>query len=559
MLCTLLYASHIGDSIAVTIAGDLHVFLAVGKRMEGNHVNIRHGFHLSVGATAIERQTPTSDCDSSPLVNSCPRVRLLEELVDLSAVLSFLGTKMDTLGTGTLFNTPPALFLGGIGGAGKTYIIREAILQLRGTGITVTSCDAELAIDEASLGGGGGRIIHCGVRQKVDDIQRIPSPSLHGAMLAAAETNGMVIIENFGCVMRALRHGNLQGKLHGVAQRSGAALQVSNQINCFERRVSHRKLAGVIIVSDEPLEEAVVSPNSKQRAACPYCLVSRYESILRVPIADHTFRTTICTTQLAGIPLMTGLTSQILSSGLARWPMGHISGYIATIIDAAILVAAVRAHEDMSISLCWSDMCNATSITPYRLVDRQGIETGIRDTHHAVLGRTGMLRPTWNGIGGCESAKREVERALIWPQEHATRFERFKIASPCGIVLHGPPGNGKTLLARSVALKVEAKFVQVSSTDLLRPFLGESEAIIRRLFVTAREIAPCVLYLDEIDAIGGTRVNASCANGSTIHARLVATLLSELDDARGNNKGVASGSVGNSSKRHDPLSKIMRS
>ena len=93
----------------------------------------------------------------------------------------------------------------------------------------------------------------------------------------------------------------------------------------------------------------------------------------------------------------------------------------------------------------------------------------------------------------------------------------------------------------------------------MRPFLGESEAIIRRLFVTAREIAPCVLYLDEIDAIGGTRVNASCANGSTIHARLVATLLSELDDARGNNKGVASGSVGNSSKRHDPLSKIMRS
>jgi len=132
----------------------------------------------------------------------------------------------------------------------------------------------------------------------------------------------------------------------------------------------------------------------------------------------------------------------------------------------------------------------------------------------------------WSQIGGLESVKRELMEAVEWPMKYPGLYDKLGHKMPRGILLHGPSGTGKTLMAKAVATESEANFVSVRGPELLSKWVGESERGIREIFKRARQSAPCVIFFDEIDSIAPIRG----AGGETaVTERVVSQLLTELD------------------------------
>ena len=132
----------------------------------------------------------------------------------------------------------------------------------------------------------------------------------------------------------------------------------------------------------------------------------------------------------------------------------------------------------------------------------------------------------WADIGGLEEVKRELQEAVEWPMKYPGLYDKLGHKMPRGILLHGPSGTGKTLLAKAVATESEANFVSVRGPELLSKWVGESERGIREIFRRARQASPCVIFFDEIDSI----VPIRGAGGETaVTERVVSQLLTELD------------------------------
>jgi len=132
----------------------------------------------------------------------------------------------------------------------------------------------------------------------------------------------------------------------------------------------------------------------------------------------------------------------------------------------------------------------------------------------------------WEDVGGLEEVKRELQEAVEWPMKYPGLYDKLGHHMPRGILLHGPSGTGKTLLAKAVATQSEANFVSVRGPELLSKWVGESERGIREIFKRARQSAPCVVFFDEIDSIAPIRG----AGGETaVTERVVSQLLTELD------------------------------
>ena len=132
----------------------------------------------------------------------------------------------------------------------------------------------------------------------------------------------------------------------------------------------------------------------------------------------------------------------------------------------------------------------------------------------------------WEEVGGLAEVKRELMEAVEWPMKYPELYDKLGHKMPRGILLHGPSGTGKTLMAKAVATQSEANFVSVRGPELLSKWVGESERGIREIFKRARQSAPCVIFFDEIDTIAPIRG----AGGETaVKERVVSQLLTELD------------------------------
>lgn len=134
----------------------------------------------------------------------------------------------------------------------------------------------------------------------------------------------------------------------------------------------------------------------------------------------------------------------------------------------------------------------------------------------------------WGDVGGLTEAKRALTEAVIWPMNHAAAFRQLGLEPTSGVLLSGPPGGGKTLLARALAGESRANFIPVRASQLLSRWLGDAERGVEDIFARARQAAPCVLFFDELDAMAPRRDGAEAALG-----RLVAQLLVEIDGIAG--------------------------
>merc|ERR1712066_576791 len=135
---------------------------------------------------------------------------------------------------------------------------------------------------------------------------------------------------------------------------------------------------------------------------------------------------------------------------------------------------------------------------------------------------------TYEMVGGLQKQIKEIKEVIELPVKHPELFDALGIAQPKGVLLYGPPGTGKTLLARAVAHHTECTFIRVSGSELVQKFIGEGSRMVRELFVMAREHAPSIIFMDEIDSIGSTRLESGSGGDSEVQ-RTMLELLNQLD------------------------------
>jgi 26S proteasome regulatory subunit T6 len=136
---------------------------------------------------------------------------------------------------------------------------------------------------------------------------------------------------------------------------------------------------------------------------------------------------------------------------------------------------------------------------------------------------------TYEMVGGLDKQIKEIKEVIELPVKHPELFESLGIAQPKGVLLYGPPGTGKTLLARAVAHHTDCRFIRVSGSELVQKYIGEGSRMVRELFVMAREHAPSIIFMDEIDSIGSSRGGEGGGGGDSEVQRTMMELLNQLD------------------------------
>ncbi|KAJ4947177.1 hypothetical protein JOQ06_009216 [Pogonophryne albipinna] len=143
------------------------------------------------------------------------------------------------------------------------------------------------------------------------------------------------------------------------------------------------------------------------------------------------------------------------------------------------------------------------------------------------LGRTELCPLSWDQIGGLDEVKLKLKQSIEWPMLYPEAFVRLGLCRPRGVLLYGPPGCAKTTLVKAAAGSTHCAFLSVGGADLYSPYVGDSEKALAQLFRQARACAPCILFLDEIDSLIGSRSNNQTPN--SVQTRLLSVLLNEMD------------------------------
>ena len=136
-------------------------------------------------------------------------------------------------------------------------------------------------------------------------------------------------------------------------------------------------------------------------------------------------------------------------------------------------------------------------------------------------------RVKWEDVGGQEEIKQQLLEAIEWPQKHMAALNRIGVKPPAGVLLFGPPGCSKTLMARAVASEAGLNFLSVKGPELFSKWVGDSEKAVRSVFAKARANAPSVIFFDEIDSLAIVRGRET--DGTSVGDRVMSQLLVELD------------------------------
>lgn len=205
-------------------------------------------------------------------------------------------------------------------------------------------------------------------------------------------------------------------------------------------------------------------------------------------------------------------------------------GYVGADVAALCTEAALQCiREKMDIIDIEDDTIDA-EILDAMAVTNDHFRFAMGHTNPSSLRETVVEVPdvTWDDIGGLEKTKKELQELIMYPIEHPDKFHKFGMKPSKGVLFYGPPGCGKTLLAKAVANECSSNFISIKGPELLTMWFGESEANVRECFDKARGAAPCVLFFDELDSIGTAR-GSSQGDAGGAGDRVMNQLLTEMD------------------------------
>jgi len=203
-------------------------------------------------------------------------------------------------------------------------------------------------------------------------------------------------------------------------------------------------------------------------------------------------------------------------------------GYTGADISALVKEAAIKTLRRILPELNLEEEFIPQEKLEEIKVTREDFLAALREIQPSALREVFVERPNvrWEDVGGLEKVKAELNEAVELPLKKPEVFEKMGIRPLKGILLYGPPGTGKTLLAKAVATESNANFIAIHGPEILSKWVGESEKTLREIFRKARQAAPCIIFIDEIDAIAPKR---GLGESTMVMERLVDTLLTEMD------------------------------
>ncbi len=218
------------------------------------------------------------------------------------------------------------------------------------------------------------------------------------------------------------------------------------------------------------------------------------------------------------------LESEVSLEELADLTHGYVGADLSALCKEAAIRSLRRILPDLDLEMESIPMEVLNKIT----VKREDFFSALREMQPSALREVLVEKPDvhWDDIGGLEDVKRELQEAVEWPLKYADVFDYMDTALPKGVLLYGPPGTGKTMMAKAVATESEANFINVKGPEFLSKWVGESEKAVRETFRKARQAAPCVIFMDEIDSIAPTRGGEG---DSHVTERVISQLLTEID------------------------------
>merc|ERR1711920_591366 len=220
------------------------------------------------------------------------------------------------------------------------------------------------------------------------------------------------------------------------------------------------------------------------------------------------------------------LSEDVDLEALAKETHGYVGADIAQLCTEAAMQCI---REKMDVIDLDDDEIDA-EILDAMAVSQEHFRTALGTSNPSALRETVVEVPnvTWDDIGGLEGVKRELQEVVQYPVNFPEKFEKFGMSPSKGVLFYGPPGCGKTLLAKAIANECSANFISIKGPELLTMWFGESEANVRELFDKARSSAPCVLFFDELDSIARARGSSSGDAGGA-GDRVINQILTEMD------------------------------
>jgi transitional endoplasmic reticulum ATPase len=247
----------------------------------------------------------------------------------------------------------------------------------------------------------------------------------------------------------------------------------------------------------------------------------RFDREIVIGIPDVVARRQILEIHTRGMPLA----HDVDLERLASITHGFTGADVAALCREAAMVALRRIMPRLDFDL---------ASIPYELlqdlqVSMDDFLAALKEVEPSAVREVFLEVPnvTWDDVGGLERAKEELRETIEWSVRHGPLFAHAHLKPPKGILLHGPPGSGKTLLVKAVAKQAGLNFIAVKGPELMSKYVGESERGVREVFKKARQASPCIIFFDEVDALAPRRG----AGGSESHVseRVVSQLLTEMD------------------------------
>jgi transitional endoplasmic reticulum ATPase len=253
----------------------------------------------------------------------------------------------------------------------------------------------------------------------------------------------------------------------------------------------------------------------------------RFDREIEIKVPDKRGRLEILQIHTRNMPLDTDVDQDRVAA------VTH--GFVGADLEYLCKEAAMKCLRRLLPELNLEDEKLAPEVLDKLIITRSDFENAIKDVMPSAMREVYLEPPdvSWDDIGGLEEVKRELQEAVEWPMRYPNLYKELGHLIPKGILLHGPSGTGKTMLAKAVATESEANFISVKGPELISKWVGESEKGIREIFRKARQASPCVIFFDEVDSIapnrGGSSMGEDGVGGTTGTERMLSQLLTEMD------------------------------
>ncbi|MCD6491882.1 MAG: CDC48 family AAA ATPase [Candidatus Njordarchaeia archaeon] len=291
-----------------------------------------------------------------------------------------------------------------------------------------------------------------------------------------------------------------------------------------EKRVVSQLLA--LMDGLEPRENVVVIGATNRVNALDPALrrPGRFDREIEIGVPNTQGRLEILKIHTRGVPL----DKDVNLEKLAELTHGFVGADLAALVRESAMHALRRFLKEYDVKIDDPDPVPEEHLENLKVSMKDFLDA-LNDIRPSALREIYVEIPNvrWTDIGGLEDVKQQLMEVVEWPLKYPSAFERIGIKPPKGVLLYGPPGCGKTLLAKAVSTESEANFISVKGPELLSKWVGESERAVREIFRKARQASPAIIFFDEIDSLAPRRGIYSGDSG--VSERVISQLLTEMD------------------------------